>query len=138
MGSKYLKCSATGWYSYRRRIPARVQKIIGKTVFKESFGTKDETVALWKLGSFNQDVEKQLALADKQVASGRDLTPAGVREVASKFLQRIGLHPDQLPNLKANATREERSNFTDQRIEWKGRYDRFLLDFYDSQELGTE
>lgn len=138
MGSKYLKRSATGWYSYRRRIPARVQKIIGKTEFKESFGTKDETIALWKLGSYNQDVEKHLALADKQVALGRDLTPADVREVASKFLQRIGLHPDQMPSLKASATREERSDFTEQRIEWKDRHDRFVSDFIDSQEVGTD
>ena len=102
MGSKYLNRSAKGWYSYRRRVPARLQKILGKTEFKESFNTKDETLALFRLGSYNQEVEKQLALAEKQVAVGRELTPVEVREVASGFLQRLGLHPDQIPTLKAN------------------------------------
>ena len=138
MSSKYLKRSVTGWYSYRRRVPARLQKVLGKTEIKEAFNTKDEIVALWKLGAHNQDVEKQIALAEKQVALGRELTPSEVREVASKFLQRVGLHPDNLPTLKANATREERLKFDEQRIEWKDQFDRFLSDFYDSQEIGTD
>ena len=138
MGSKYLKRSATGWYSYRRRVPTRLQKVLGKTEFKESFNTKDETVALYRLGGYNQEVEKQLALAEKQITVGRDLTPAEVREVASQFLQRIGLHPEQMPTLKANATPEERSKFTEHRIEWKDRYDKFWWDFLDSQEIGTD
>lgn len=138
MGSKYLKRSATGWYSYRRRVPIRLRKVLGKSEFKESFSTKDESQALWKLGTFKREVEKQLAIAEKQTALGRDLTPAEVREVASKYLQRLGLHPDQLPSLKANATPEEHSKFQEDRIDWKDRHDRFLLDFFDSQEVGTD
>ncbi|AXI51019.1 hypothetical protein C1J04_08870 [Sulfitobacter sp. SK025] len=105
---------------------------------KEAFNTKDETVALLKLGAFNQGVERQIALAEKQIALGRALTPAEVREVASRFLQRVGLHPDNLPTLKANASREERLKFDERRIEWKDQFDRFLSDFYDSQEIGTD
>ncbi|EDQ05444.1 hypothetical protein DSM14862_02429 [Sulfitobacter indolifex] len=138
MGSKYLKRSSMGWYSYRRRVPSRLKNVIGKSEFKESFATKDEALALWKLGIFNQEVEKQLATAEKQAALGRDLTPAEVREVASRYLKRLGLHPDQQPSLTASATAEERSRFTDQRIDWKDRYDRFLSDFYVSQEVGTD
>lgn len=138
MGSKYLKRSATGWYSYRRRVPTRLQKVLGKTEFKESFNTKDETVALYRLGGYNQEVEKQLALAEKQTAVGRELTPSEVREVASKFLQRLGLHPDQLPTLRANATPEERAQFMDAKIDWQDRHDRFLCEFHDSQTLGTD
>ncbi len=138
MGSKYLKRSVKGWYSYRRRVPARLQKILGKTEFKESFNTKDETLALFRLGSYNQEVEKQLALAEKQVAVGRELTPVEVREVASGFLQRLGLHPDQIPTLKANASPEARSQFKQQSSEWADRYDLFLSNFEDSQVVGHD
>ena len=112
--------------------------MLSKREFKQSFDTKDQTSALLKLGEYNRDVERQLALAEKQTALGRNLTPSEVREVASNFLQRLGLHPDQMPVLRPNADKTAKLDFAEKRQAWKDRYDRFFEDFLGTQEVGVD
>jgi len=135
MGSKYLKKSPTGWYSYRRRIPERLQKVLGKREFKQRLETKDETVALARLGQVNAKACAQLENAEKQLGIKTPKTSVETLAAARDMLLREGLHPDQQPTLPAEYTKEEYDNFQKARSEWLDQ--KFLFDgiFQESQTI---
>ena len=119
MGSKYLKRSATGWYSYRRRIPAKLQKAIGKLEFKQRLETKDETTALIRLARTNQIAEAEIRFAESQLSSSDlKLTRQEAMSAARQMLIREGFHPDQKPTLPADYIKEQKEQFYKDKEQW--------------------
>ena len=113
MGSKYLKRSATGWYSYRRRIPAKLQKAIGKLEFKQRLETKDETTALIRLARTNQLAEAEIRFAESQLSSSDlKLTRQEAMSAARQMLVREGFHPDQSPPCPPTTPKSRKNSST--------------------------
>ncbi|WP_133175937.1 DUF6538 domain-containing protein [Yoonia sediminilitoris] len=139
MGSKYLKRSKTGWYSYRRRIPARLQKVIGKLEFKQRLETKDETTALIRLARANQLADAELRIADSQLSSSEQkLTRHEVMSAARQMLMREGFHPDQKPTLPADYTKEQKEQFYKDKQRWEALDEMFTGAYLSSQEIGVD
>ena len=119
MVSKYLKRSLTGWYSYRRRVPTRLQEIIGKREFKQRLETKDETTALIRLAMVNEQSSIQIKMAERQASpDAPDLTVQEAIIAARQLLSKSGNHPDQKPVLPADYTPEDLESFQEARERW--------------------
>ena len=139
MGSKYLKRSATGWYSYRRRIPAKLQKAIGKLEFKQRLETKDETTALIRLARANQIAETEIRFAESQLSSSDlKLTRQEAMSAARQMLIREGFHPDQKPTLPADYTKEQKEQFYKDKEQWDALDDIFFSAYLANQETGVD
>lgn len=139
MGSKYLRRSATGWYSYRRKIPARLQKAIGKLEFKQRLVTKDETTALIRLAKVNQLADAEIRLAESQLSPSHEkLTRHEVMSAARQMLIREGFHPDQKPTLPADYTKEQKEQFYKDKECWETLDEMFTTAYLASQETGFD
>ena len=139
MGSKYLKRSATGWYSYRRKIPARLQKAIGKLEFKQRLETTDETTALIRLARVNQLADAEIRVAESQLSSSEQkLSRQEVMSAARQMLIREGFHPDQMPTLPADYTKEQKKQFYKDKEQWNALDDVFLSAYLANQETGYD
>lgn len=134
MGSKYLVKSPTGWYSYRRRIPARLQNVLGKREFKQRLETKDETTALVRLGQVNTKACSELKAAEMLLGDTKPSTSVETLAAAREFLLRENLHPDQKPTLPADHTDEQLEQFQKDREDWLDRQQVFL-DFYQDSQI---
>lgn len=139
MVSKYLKKSATGWYSYRRKVPKRLQKAIGKLEFKQGLSTKDETTALVRLARVNQLADSEMRLVERQLSPNEQkLSRQEVMATARQNLMRFGFHPDQKPILPADYTEAQKEQFYKDKEHWEELADLFALLYQDSQETGVD
>lgn len=139
MGSKYLKRSATGWYSYRRKIPARLQKSIGKLEFKQRLDTKDETTALIRLARVNKLADAEIRVAESQLSSSdQKLSRQEVMSAARQMLIREGFHPDQKPTLPADYTKEQKEQFDKDKEQWNALDYAFFSAYLTNQETGYD
>lgn len=136
MGSKYLVQSPTGWYSYRRRIPSRLQKVLGKREFKQRLETKDETTALARLGQVNAKASAEVKHAERLLGSFEPASRVETLAAAREFLLRENIHPDQKPSLHADYTDKQFEQFKKDREEWLVRQEVFFDSLGDTQVIG--
>ncbi len=92
----YLKRSATGFFSYRRRVPAHLRKTLGKAEWKVSFHTKDERLAhrLWIETNDAYDEACRLAELAQQ---NKLRSQSEVLSFAKSNASRFGFSPDLRP-----------------------------------------
>ena len=113
----YLVCSETGFYEYRRRVPAKLRQHFprnskGKLMWewKQALNTKLEAVARRRWVKENERFGAAKDLA-QQVLQGVPLTEAQLQQSALSAANRtaieFGVHPDQAPTLTVDATEEE-------------------------------
>ena len=55
--ARYLDESQDGWYSYRRRVPAKLQDIFKQREFKHAYKTKSLTKALRLHADYHEEIE---------------------------------------------------------------------------------
>lgn len=89
----YLKQSKSGYYSYRRRVPDKVRKILGRSEWKASFNTKDANTAhrLWVRENQLFDEACRTALA---LVENTSMLPSDAIALAKSTSIKHKFHPD--------------------------------------------
>lgn len=123
----YLVISPTGWYEYRRRVPARLRPYFpltstGKPMseWKKALETKNERVAQVNWLKENQEFETALSVAEMLIDK-RDLLPHEAVMVGKGMTLKEQIHPSQAPTLTPSASNEEIQAFPALVIEWNNR-----------------
>ena len=124
--ASYLRCSPTGRYSYRRKIPEQLAPYFPRTStgkvmreWKQSFHTKDRQTAqrCWAEENTKFDQAEKVALAIKRGqlsnTSGYDAL-----QIAKQIAVEAGFHPDQAPKLAPDATDEDWKTYKEERSLW--------------------
>ena len=113
----YLFQSPRGYYEYRRQVPAKLRPYFpltkGKrlmTEWKASLQTTDERVAHKQWLKVNEQYEATKNLAEKLLAK-RNLSSSEAITAGKHITLEAGIHPDQAPVLRADATQEEINSF---------------------------
>ena len=112
--ARYLDESKDGWYSYRRRVPAKLQDIFKQREFKYAYRTKSLTKALRLHADYHEEIEQQICSAKAFLKT----LPLPAQEPAYKTPRKefldiyANLHkkrmlPHQLPTLNSAMTEEE-------------------------------
>ena len=112
----YIKASPkTGRLSYRRRIPAKLRKHFTKPdgslrglEWNEKLETKAISVALRKATEINERFERTKAMAQQLVIASKaesELTQTQQLEKVISYFRKMGIHPDQAPDIFAPATK---------------------------------
>ena len=109
----YLKKSEqTGWYSYRRRIPAKLKDSFlnsdGKprgNEWKQALKTKSISIALKRAVEINDRFEQTKVKAKARLKASEipivDLNKQQRLIRSAEFFRREGVHPDQAPTVNA-------------------------------------
>ena len=120
----YLFQSPRGYYEYRRQVPAKLRPYFpltkGKrlmTEWKASLQTTDERVAHKQWLKVNEQYEATKNLAEKLLAK-RNLSSSEAITAGKNITLEAGIHPDQAPVLKADATQEEINSFEERVLAW--------------------
>ena len=100
----HLHESKDGWFSYRRRVPAKLQALLDKTEVKHAYKTKSKVQALKLHASHHEKVEKEFATAKaylkgiaSQTGATKYQTPSKMHKDVYASLSEKGLLPHQIP-----------------------------------------
>jgi hypothetical protein len=100
----HLHESKDGWFSYRRRVPAKLQALLDKTEVKHAYKTKSKVQALKLHASHHEQVEKEFATARaflkgiaSQTGTTKYQTPSKIHRDVYASLSQKGLLPHQIP-----------------------------------------
>lgn len=108
-----MKRSSTGYYSFRKQVPATLRSLWGKREVKVALETKDEATALKRCSLVLAEFNATKLRLTKMLEGAHDLTPQDIRNIADSRVRKWGLHPDQAPVLKAGHTDAEYVAFKD-------------------------
>ena len=99
----HLHESKDGWFSYRRRVPAKLQALLDKTEVKHAYKTKSKVQALKLHATYHEKVEKEFATARAYLKSITLVSVAPKYQTPSKqfkdvyaSLKHKGLLPHQI------------------------------------------
>lgn len=85
---KYVVRTKAGGWQYRRRVPAEVGSTIKKREFKQFLGhTEREALAAWP--RYNGQVEREIALARRELARRSGTGPMTEREAYGEAARRV-------------------------------------------------
>jgi integrase len=112
----YIKASPkTGRLSYRRRIPAKLKQHFTKPdgslrglEWNEKLETKSISIALRKATIINDRFERTKAMAQQLVIAPKaesELTQTQQLEGVIRYFRKMGIHPDQAPDIFAPAAK---------------------------------
>jgi len=110
----YLRESDDGWYSYRRRVPKNLVKLIGKREFQQKYETTNETEAFKKHAIYHEYVEKQIREAKALLKSiptaqePKSKTPSKLFQEVYNSLNAKGYLPHQMASSNVTMSEEER------------------------------
>ncbi|NCZ65634.1 MAG: hypothetical protein EBY64_04305, partial [Rhodobacteraceae bacterium] len=100
----HLHESKDGWFSYRRRVPAKLQALLDKTEVKHAYKTKNKVQALKLHAIYHEKVEKEFAAAKAylkgvayQAGTLKYQTPSKMHKDVYASLNQQGLLPHQIP-----------------------------------------
>jgi len=110
----YLDVSKDGWFSYRRRVPAKLRKILKQREFKHAYKTKSLSKALRLHADYHETIEKQISYAKAFLKSTAPMqTEPRYQTPRKEFLDiyatlhKSGWLPHQLPSLNSTMTERE-------------------------------
>lgn len=120
----YLFRSPTGFYEYRRKVPARLRFHFPRTAtgrlmseWKKALKTKDEVTAQKKWVSENERFIAALQVAEL-ISNNTLRSPTEALAAGKAIATQHGVHPLQAPMLRASATPSEIQNFKREVSEW--------------------
>jgi len=112
--ARYLDESPDGWYSYRRRVPAKLREIFKQLEFKHAYKTKSLTKALRLHADYHEEIEQQIRSAKAFLKTVTLPTQEPAYKTPRKEFLDVyaNLHkkrmlPHQLPTLNSTMTEEE-------------------------------
>ncbi len=135
------KSDSNGWYSYRRRIPAKLKNSFLKSdgkprgnEWKQSLKTRSKSVALKRAVEINDKFEQTKVFAESRLEAQEkpevDLSRQQRLIRTIEYFRREGVHPDQAPSVLAPKEEQEA---------WLKKRDDILSDIRDWQyEVGIE
>ena len=112
------KSDANGWYSYRRRIPAKLKNSFLKSdgkprgnEWKQALKTKSISVALKRAVEINDKFEQTKVFAKARLKDQKnpevDLSKQQRLIRTIEYFRREGVHPDQAPSVLAPKEEQE-------------------------------
>ena len=133
--------SDDGWFSYRRRVPAKIQSLIGKSEIKHAYNTKSKVKALRLHAAFHERTQQEFNTALAYLKSVTPLSQSTKHTTPSKLFKDIyaklnkqGLLPHQIPSLNSTMSELEQlewSNAHGQYLDAKIRYDAAYIEYYE-------
>ena len=121
---RYLKESATGFWSYRRVVPKHLRDIMGFREWKKAFNTKVKAQAFKDFAEYHQEVENEIKIAEERLVKAKQSLSSPSQfdeklyiEPTRKWMNIYKrLHsqkrlPHQAPKLDITATEDEQSRW---------------------------
>ena len=121
---RYLKESATGFWSYRRVVPKHLRDIMDFREWKKAFNTKFKAQAFKDFAEYHQEVENEIKIAEERLTKAKKAFSS-----SSKFDEKLYIEPNrkwmniynrllsqkrlphQAPKLDITATEDEQSRW---------------------------
>ena len=109
----YLRESKDGWYSYRRKVPTKLIKLIGQREFQKAYNTKSQTKAFKLHAIHHEYVEKQIREAKALLKSIPTAQEPKSKTPSKEFLEVYnelrdkGFLPHQIPTITTSMSEKE-------------------------------